>query len=92
MRDVEVTEVHDSTFRRGFDSHANPHLIEAHQKWRAKGKQMIDWCCIMTRRVCGELCLSLKLLGGLGQGIQAWEGEVWGGGNTLVGLGAVSFI
>lgn len=45
LRDVEVSEVHDNTFRRGFDTHAqdsgvHPHLIEAHQKWRAKGKQL----------------------------------------------------
>lgn len=42
---LDASEVNYNTFRRGFDTHAqdsgvHPVLIEAHQKWRAKGKQI----------------------------------------------------
>jgi hypothetical protein len=44
LRGVQVCQVHDNTFRRGFDTHAqdsgvNVLLIEQHQRWRGKGAQ-----------------------------------------------------
>ena len=44
LQNVQVCEVHDNTFRRGFDTHAQDAgvhvlLIEQHQRWRGKGSQ-----------------------------------------------------
>ena len=44
LQSVQVCEVHDNTFRRGFDTHAQDAgvhilLIEQHQRWRGKGSQ-----------------------------------------------------